>query len=1261
MADWLRDEPDSRHRVIDGTLVFADVSGFTRMTEMFASAGKVGAEHMAALIDLLFEHLVSGAYDYGAGVIKYGGDAVLMLFEGDGHVTRGCRAAAEMQAVIRREGRVQTTRGPVRVRMSVGVHSGTLEFLLVGARHRELIVTGPEATTITRMEAIAKPGQIVVSPATAEALARAGERRPDTPCGEGLLLRTRPKADRLPAPLLAVDYGDLDLGVAMPASLRAHILSGEIDSEHRRVTVGFVKFSGADAVLAGEGPGALTDAVERIVTAAQEAAEANQVTLLGFDIYADGAKLLMVAGAPRGLGHDEDRMLATVRSVLGCGGSLPLRAGVNSGRAFTGNSGPPYRRTYSLLGDCVNLAARLMEHAPAGEVLTTGPVIKRATGNLAITARAPFSVKGKRELVQTFSLGHSFESRAGAAGGASAVVDPIIGREAEMGVLLAAAGDAVAGRGRVVEIVGPPGIGKSRLLAELRARAGGQYLQADGDIYAAATPYAPFERLLRQRLDLGEAPHPDVIAAALEARCRERAPHLTAWLPLFGIVAGLELPSTPEIDQTDPAIRKERLEELTSEFLGAVLDEPLTLVFNDVHLMDAASAHLIARLGADAGERPWLVVITRRPGEDDGAAEAAPCTRIDLEPLGPEAAAALLAQITADVPLPPHKLAMLARRAAGNPLFLRELVAQVRAGGDPEDLPESVEDAIAARIDRLTPEHRRLMRSASVLGVLVDVPLLTEVLRDDGGGGGGGGDAAVVRELDLLDELLEPVDAVHRRFTHELVRTVAYEGLPYRRRELLHGRTADVLERIAGADTDGDHYADILSLHSFHGARFDAAWRYSRVAADRARTRYANTEAAECLQRALAAAPKVPTLDLVDLAKVDQALGDIYYELGEFRAAEVSLLRARRRAVDAPAVAATVELRIAKLRETIGKLDAALRCLARATRTIDRSGDRTAELMRGSLLARRGRIRYLQGRHADALSVANQAIEAAQNSSDLRALADALELADVAEIAMGSIDAIARTERAVAIYAELGDLGGEARGKNTLGVIAYFRGRWPEAVAHYRAAEDAYTRSGQRWAAANSACNVAEVLADQGHLEAAQAELEAAMVVLRGVEAAGEYAFGELQLGRVAARRGHTVEALERLSAARAYFTGAGESGEVILADGLIAECHALAGGHAEGLSVADHALRRAASAEGGGAYTSLLERVRGVALLGLGRREEAEVALRESLTAARAREARHDIAFALRALLGAGVSAPEAVAWRAELSGLEGQLGLVG
>ncbi len=196
IAEWLRERPEERHRSVDCTLVFADISGFTRMTEMLADRGKAGAEEMAGLINSTFEPLLEAAYAYGAGLIKWGGDATLLLFHGEQHASRACRAAAEMQRVMRRLGTRQTSRGPLRLRMSIGASTGPCDFFLVGhPDHRELLVLGPVATVLTQMEQVAEAGQIVISDATADALVRAGERAPTTRAGDGWLLRRTPAAD----------------------------------------------------------------------------------------------------------------------------------------------------------------------------------------------------------------------------------------------------------------------------------------------------------------------------------------------------------------------------------------------------------------------------------------------------------------------------------------------------------------------------------------------------------------------------------------------------------------------------------------------------------------------------------------------------------------------------------------------------------------------------------------------------------------------------------------------------------------------------------------------------------------------------------------------------------------------------------------------------------------------------------------------------------------------------------------------------------
>jgi class 3 adenylate cyclase/tetratricopeptide (TPR) repeat protein len=1244
VLEWLRDRPEERHRVLDCTLVFADISGFTRMTEMLAVRGKVGAEEVADLINATFEPLLATAYDYGAGLIKWGGDATLLLFQGAEHAARGCRAAHEMQQVMRATASRRTSRGPLRLRMSVGIHSGVCDFFLLGHDdHRELVVTGPAVTTLSQMEKVAGPGEIVVSDGTAAALTATGLRRPSTPLADGWLLRRTPEVPPPAKPTEPLDFAACDPGLALSRILREHVLGRGLESEHRDAAVGFLIFTGVDRLLVKQGAGATRIALEHVITTLQSAAAANEVTFIHADIGSDGGKVLLCAGAPRRVGRDEDRMIATLRAALDAAGQLALGAGATSGRVFSGDYGPSYRRAYSLMGDCVNLAARLAQHAAPGQLLATRELVAHSSGSFAATEQPPFVAKGKRALVHALSIG--------TATAASERFDraPFRGRDAELATLLSVARAAADGVGQVVEVVGEAGIGKSRLLTELEAAADAEVLRMDGDVYAGARPYAPFERLLRERWEVPASAPQAELAGRLAEVVTERARHLLPWLPLIAVVAGVEVASTRDVDELDPAHRKEKLEEVTSELLGVLLPGARILIFNDVHLMDDASRDLIARLAADVGSRWWVLVVSRTPDSPSPLGTTA-LERVELGALGDGVVADMLSQATADSPLPPQRLAELAQRAGGNPLFVRELVAQLRSGTDPDALPRSVDAAITMRIDRLSSADRNTLRSAAVLGMEVEVPLLREVLAADG-------DPWDADPLARLSEFLEPIAPDRYCFAHQLVRAVTYEGLPYRRRAELHSRTAAAIERIAGEQAN--RHAELLSLHCFHGGRFAAAYAYARLAAQHARARYANADAAESYRRALASAARLAHSDALVLAEVEEALAEIYVERGEMTAADLTLRRAVRRVRDTPIQLARLQLKVAGLRETEARFRAAFRWAGQAERTLAGLDGAEVRVIRGQLATRRARLNYRRARYEEAMSFANVAI-ALSGDDDRPTLAEALEYADLCAVELG-LAAGRRAERALAIHEELGDLAAQARVQNTLGMLAYHRGEWPKALEHYVASEQADIRCGKLWNAATPAANRAEILADQGHLEEARLALEQAMLTWRGVNAVSMIAFGDYQLGRIAARLGRTEQAVRHFDASRRHFSELGELTEVVVVDALTAEALSLAGDDETALALADATLARAQPLGGVSAMTPLLHRVRGASLQALGRSAEAERAVRDALDAARSRTARHEIAFALAALIDGELANDdgEEEEWRAELTQLSEELGL--
>jgi class 3 adenylate cyclase/tetratricopeptide (TPR) repeat protein len=1213
--EWLRDTPQERYKRVEGTLAFVDISGFTNLTERLSRKGKVGAEEMNQILNSCFEEFLDSAYDFGAGVIKWGGDAVLLLFQGDQHEARATRAAWEMQRTMRRVGRIRTGSGAVTLRMSIGIASGALDFFLVGSLHRELVITGPGATETVAMESVADAGQIALSPATAAALDAPylGE-----PKGPATLLRRGPSVLGEREGWLASVEG-LDVAACMSVAVGNHLLAGGGEPEHRPLTAAFIHFMGVDELLASEGPEAVADALETTISTVERISLDHGVTFFDTDIYQSGGKIMLMAGAPSSTGADEERMLRAARAIVDADLPLALRIGVNQGRIFVGDFGPPYRRTYTVTGDAVNLAARLMAKASPGEILATGEVLSRSRTVFETVAVEPFQAKGKSEPVRAFLVGRP-QARA-----EHAPSVPLVGRERELEVLLEAFASASDGDGRLVEVVAEPGMGKSRLIEELEVRSGALHvLSAQCDEYEASTPYFAFRGLLRSLLDVGFGRGE---AERLRSRVEQDAPHLLPWLPLLGVPLGIELPNTPETEVLEERFRKERLEAATRELLGILLLQPTLLVFEDGHWMDEASADLLRALLLGLEERPWLLVVTRRDVSTGFTApEGAQAAVIALEPLGAEQAAELVHASTEETPLPPHEVAALAERAGGNPLFLTELLSAARSGSL-EELPESVEALMLAEIDRLPPGDRRVLRCAAVVGATFSEELVVASLQEPP-------DPGVWRRL---TEYLDTQPDGQHRFRHALVRDAAYEGLPYRRRRELHERVGRIIEARSSEE------AELLSLHFFHAHDFERAWRYSRIAGERAQGMYANTEAATFYERALASAGKLRLPD-ADVGSVTESLGDVRVLLGEFRKAGSAFRAARRRLGDDRVEEARLMLKEAMIPWGLGNYAQALRWLTRGLHALGERVDEAASAQRAALSAWYGAVRWKQGRPLDSIEWSRKAIAEAERSGARESLAHAYRVLDLGLVALGRYEEAVHSSQALVIYEELGDLHRQGITLNNLGNFLYFLGRWDETIEAYEAAQQALEKAGDQWLASFTLTNRAELLSDQGRLEEAEPLLRQALRIARASGTGPHIANNLADYGRLAARAGRFDEARAMLNEAKEEYERAGERSEVLLTDAKLAECLMLEGESRAALAVASAALRQAESIEGVYLAIPTLLRVRGCALAQLGRMNEARADLLESLAAAREKNADYEVALTLDALVDVGRAAGEPV-----------------
>ena len=248
VVDWLRTDPTALWRELEGTLAFVDISGFTALNERLAQKGKLGAEEVTEVMNRTFERLLDVAYAFGGGLLKFGGDALLLFFTGDDHAARACDAAYGMRTALEELGEPQTSVGPVTLKMHVGIHADTFDFFLVGESHRELLLTGPGVTRTVAMESGAEAGEILVSEETAARL-------PEEILGEakegGRLLTLAAGASGGIEPLPPLE--GVDLATCVPGPIRRVVADGRAESEHRQASVAFVHFGGVDALLAESG------------------------------------------------------------------------------------------------------------------------------------------------------------------------------------------------------------------------------------------------------------------------------------------------------------------------------------------------------------------------------------------------------------------------------------------------------------------------------------------------------------------------------------------------------------------------------------------------------------------------------------------------------------------------------------------------------------------------------------------------------------------------------------------------------------------------------------------------------------------------------------------------------------------------------------------------------------------------------------------------------------------------------------------------
>ena len=624
-----------------------------------------------------------------------------------------------------------------------------------------------------------------------------------------------------------------------PAHLVSTILgaAGAREGERKQVTVLFCRLAGAAGLAASLGAERMHALLERFFALGLAEIQRYEGTI---NQYLDDG-FMALFGAPIAR---EDHARRAVLSALGlqraarelghgdaAGGlATAARIGINTGGVVVGAIGDEQRTDYTAVGDTTNVAWRLAQEAGAGDILVGESTALLAQGYVRMETLSTLALKGKTTPVAVRRVLGPGPRRSRLDATAGRALTEFVGREEEMAHLEAMLARAEAGRGQVLGVVGEPGVGKSRLLAELRRRLAGRpvtWLEGHCVPYGHGMPYLPVLEILRQHCGLAEDDRSEIAAVKLRACLREAgldpAADATPLLDLFRLADG----SASGRPQVGGAMQARTFEVLRRLILGGSPGRPLVIVIEDLHWIDAISEEYAASLVERVGAAAVLLVFTYRPGYRPRWIDRSSGTQLALTPLGPAESRAIVRASA----LPAEMADRILERAEGNPLFLEELArAAASAGGRGSEVsvPDTVHDVLSARVDHLPETARRVLQCAAVLGREFSARLLRAVW--DGPESQLDEDLRELGRLEFLEERFgvgEPTFG----FKHALVQDVIYGSLLERQRRAAHGRAGRALEEFHAGRLD--EVIDRLMHHFARGDDPARAAAYAQFAAER--------------------------------------------------------------------------------------------------------------------------------------------------------------------------------------------------------------------------------------------------------------------------------------------------------------------------------------------------------------------------------------------------------------------------------------------
>ena len=661
----------------------------------------------------------------------------------------------------------------------------------------------------------------------------------------------------------------------------------------------------------------------------------------------------------------------------------PVRArvGLNSGMVVVGRLGDDLQADYTAIGDTTNVAARLEALAEPGTILISDSTARQVAGYVALEPLGPLEVRGKHEPVIAHRV-TGIGPRRSPLDRSAGTLGRFVGRERQLAALAEALAEARAGQGQVVGVVGDPGMGKTRLVAEFRRSLAGEritWLEGRCLSYGGSIPFLPLIDIVRANCGIADVNRPEAIADKVRFSLREVGldPDQRAFLLLH--MLGTREGAEAVADRTPEAIKAATFETLLQLSLAGSRQRPIVLMVEDLHWIDRISEEWLTALVENLPGAPILLLATHRPGYVAPWLGRSDAGQLTLPRLVPDDALVVVESVLGTETLPSGVAEAVVRRGEGNPFFLEELARAIRERDDVEGeapVPSTIQDVLAARVDRLAEGPRRVLQTAAVLGREFPLQLL-EAVWD-----GPGRLIAHLLELKRLEFLFERSgDEPVYVFKHALTQDVAYATLLTSRRNALHEAAGGALE-VLYADRLEQVY-DRLAHHFSRTDRHEKAIEYLTRFAERAVRSYAHAEAAEALREAISHTERLPVGESRDRMTMDLVMRLTYsmYFVSPFTTS-LDLLLGQQRVVERlgdPKVAGDYFFWLGHTYTHAGDHEGAERSSRRAIEEAERAGDLGTVGRAWYVLAREG---FWLSRYAAGADAGHRAVAALRRTDD---------------------------------------------------------------------------------------------------------------------------------------------------------------------------------------------------------------------------------------------------------------------------------------